>query len=127
MLHKKIETFSVDVMTTLLRDKSLTSYAVSAFEFQFFFDALSCSVSGGQRALKSSKAESRFHFTSQIELNDEYLCKCFSSWKFLWMSLFQFSEMYTSSLIFIFICSRARALILGKSPFVPIWSHLDEE
>jgi len=62
--------------------------------FKFFVDALSCLVSGGQRALKSSKVVSRFHFTRQIGLNDEYLCKYFSSWKFFWMSLFQFLEMY---------------------------------
>ena len=33
--------------------------------------------SGGQRALKSSKVESRFQFTRQIRLNDECLCKYF--------------------------------------------------
>jgi len=72
MLHKKIETFSIDIIKTLLRDDSHTIYAVSVFEV-FFLDVLVCSVSGGQRALKSSKVESRFNFTRQIGLNDDYI------------------------------------------------------
>ena len=114
MLYKKIETFSVDVIKTF---ESHTSYAVSAFEFLIFFDALSCSVSGGQRVLKSSKVESCFHFTRK----DEYLCKYFSSCKFLWMSLFQFLKLYPLS--HMFICSGAlvELLFLGKSSFGPIW------
>jgi len=73
MLHKKIETLSAGVMKTLLRDKSHPSYSVSAFEVLFVFNALSCSVSVGQRALKSSEVESRFYFTRRIGLTDEHL------------------------------------------------------
>jgi len=36
MLHIKIETFSLDAIKTRLRDEFNTSYAISAFEFQFF-------------------------------------------------------------------------------------------
>jgi len=119
---QKNEPFSVGVIKTLLRHESHTSYFVSAFEVLFFLTHCPvCSVSGGQRALKSSKVESRFHFTRQIEQNDEYLCKCFSSWKFLWMSLFQFSEMYTSSHIFHFYLLESSSSHFG---YITFCSHL---
>jgi len=47
MFHTKIETFSIEVIRTLLPGASSTSHAVSDFEVVIFFDTLSCFASVG--------------------------------------------------------------------------------
>jgi len=87
MFHKQIATFSVEVHQNSFKKLILRSHAISDFEdLSFsFFDAMSCSVGGGRRALKSPEVVLRFYGTRQIELNDEYLCKYSSNRKFLWV------------------------------------------
>jgi len=114
---------------TIERYESFTCYAVSALEFLFFFWRIVLFCQCGPESpqiLETRKVESRLHFNRQIELNDEYLCKCqyFSCKKFLWMSLFQFLEMHTLS--HFFICSGALVELLFWEnhlllTFGPIW------
>ena len=97
MIRKKIETFSINEIRTLLRGASSTSHAVSDFEVLIFIDTLSCFASVGLRVLKCSKigrARRMGNFTREITLNDEYLSQFLSDCKVLWMTLEQLVEIF---------------------------------
>jgi len=80
MFRKKIETFPIDEIRTLLRCASSASHAVSDFEVFIFFDTSSCLASVGLRVLKCSKighARRMGNFIREIKLNDEYFSQFF--------------------------------------------------
>ena len=95
-----------------------TSHVVSELELLYFLDALSCLVKDPWSPQKSSHT-SILPVESQIKSNNEYLCKYSLNWKFLWISLMQFLEMYT-----LFDTIRMTHLLssyFGKLRFGPIW------
>jgi len=57
MIRKKIKSFSIDVIGTLLRGTSSKSHVAS--DFEFFLDTLSCLASVGWRVSKCSEVWSR--------------------------------------------------------------------
>jgi len=83
MFHKKIEIFCKRWETTR------TSHVISALEVLYFLDALSCFVKYPWSPQKSSHTFI-LPVESQIESNNEYLCKCSLNRKFLWISWMQF-------------------------------------
>jgi len=86
MFRKKIETFSVDEIETLLRGASSSSHTVSVSKFLFCLDTF---ASVGSRVLKCSKidhARRMGNFTREITLNNEYLSQFLSDCKVLWMT-----------------------------------------
>jgi len=109
MIRKKIETFSIDKIRTLLRGASSTSHAVSDFEVCIFSDTLPCFASVGLRVLKCS--------------NDEYLSQFLSDCKVLWMTFEQLVETFIKLPIF----DSSRAICVCPGGKINFWSHLDEE
>jgi len=103
MFRKKIETFSVDEIRTLLPGTSSTSHAVSDFEVLIVFDTMSCFASVGLRVLRCSKighARRMGNYTRKITLNDEHLSQFLSDCKVLWMTLEKLVEIFIKPSIF---------------------------
>jgi len=116
MLHKKIETFSVDVF----KNESLTNYAVSTLEFLIFLSIfVFCHWGPKSPQILESHESVTFPFYPSNRTKRWISLQTF--WKSLWMSLFQFPEMHTLS--YRFICSVE--LLFWENhlvlPFGPIW------
>jgi len=109
MFHKKIETFSEDVIRTLLTSASFTSHVVSAIEvLRFVWHIVVFCQCGFLTVLNCSKichARRLGHFTREITLFDEYLSQFLPDCKVLWITLKQLLEIFVK--LTILDCNRA--------------------
>jgi len=122
MIRKKIGSFSIDMIRTLLRGTSFTSPAVSDFEVFICFRHI---VVFCQCGLEYSKVGSRSKVGSFIPVKSHWMMNISANFwpdgKVLWMTLGQLLKIFIKFPMF--DCSRALKVLLRgqKSCFGPIW------
>ena len=129
MFHKKIETFSEDVIRTLLTSASFTSHVVSAIEvLRFVWHIVVFCQCGFLTVLNCSKichARRLGHFTREVTLNNEYFSQFLPDRKVLWMTLKHLFEIFVK--LSMANCSRASCISLRGQNQLLVPSKMPEK
>ena len=120
MFHQHFQILSIDIITTLLRDDSDTSYAISHLKFPAPPWHIVLFSLCGRDSIFVLNVGSRLYFTREIALNDEYFSQFCPDRTVLWMTSQQLFEIFIK---FSFNCIGAIFTYLhgASSTLGPFW------